>query len=798
MRVRREIRRFAGRGRTPRGRLPGGVRPAGERDPLRPRDPRVAEGAGHRDPGRPPRGRGRRRRSRPRRTGRPHRAARGERGRAGRDPCLGDGPELVVGAGFQFEDKGEHELKGVPGRWRLYALDRSSSGAGFPPAGGCRRCRTARPGSSRAVVLAIALAALLWRVCPGRRLVGRDLRFRDRDDAVHRSGSDDIAYLGEGMVNLLGTKLDGAGDLRSVDSRALLGAINRSAEEELEPEPRRGDGRQLRRRPLRPGKSSRRAIVFGSTPRSTGRTRPRPWRRRAPRERRTTCSRWLTRSPPGSSATWTALGCAGRAIASVTTSSLPALKAYLVGEQAFRVGEYRAAEAFQQAVGQDSLFALAYYRLAAAAEYAAFRSDIATGDGERLRYSDRLSSRDRALVDASLAVRRGDANEAERLLRSYLGRYPDDVQAWFDLGEVLFHLNPLRGRPGTEAREPFGRVIRYRPIARPRCSPDPAGGGRPSNRGDGLPVDRYMAIAGQGSERSRFARSRRSPMASAEREVEVLTALPTAPDVTLLLAVANGCQYSRGTDGWERLVRLMIDPSRAPRSEVRAICGWERPAGRRSLGRGAEELARARGLAAPALETYYRSIVALLPYVPSSDEEIAALLDEARGLPAAPSETSTTVGPSGRRVVRAAMRRVSSRPGWASPTSSARRSSSWSGWKVRRMPRRWGPTSPGRWKATMRFEGATSRERSSDTVGWRCTSPVRSPSRRSSTHRPIPVSSGDGPAGDGRGGGDRLVCYARNLSLRARLSGSLRIYTARRSTRRPVIGSRRSSTTGSS
>ena len=109
----------------------------------------------------------------------------------------------------------------------------------------------------------------------------------------------------------------------------------------------------------------------------------------------------------------------------MTTSSLPALKAYLVGEQAFRVGEYRAAEAFQQAVGQDSLFALAYYRLAAAAEYAAFRSDIALQAMENaLRYSDRLSSRDRALVDASLAVRRGDANEAERLLRSYLGRYP--------------------------------------------------------------------------------------------------------------------------------------------------------------------------------------------------------------------------------------------------------------------------------------------------------------------------------------------------------------------------------------
>ena len=28
--------------------------------------------------------------------------------------------DLVVGSGLTFEDAGEHELKGVPGRWRLY------------------------------------------------------------------------------------------------------------------------------------------------------------------------------------------------------------------------------------------------------------------------------------------------------------------------------------------------------------------------------------------------------------------------------------------------------------------------------------------------------------------------------------------------------------------------------------------------------------------------------------------------------------------------------------------------------
>lgn len=31
--------------------------------------------------------------------------------------------ELVVGSGMQFSDRGEHELKGVPGSWRLYALE---------------------------------------------------------------------------------------------------------------------------------------------------------------------------------------------------------------------------------------------------------------------------------------------------------------------------------------------------------------------------------------------------------------------------------------------------------------------------------------------------------------------------------------------------------------------------------------------------------------------------------------------------------------------------------------------------
>ena len=34
--------------------------------------------------------------------------------------------DLVAGSGLDFRDRGSHELKGIPGEWRLYALDGSA------------------------------------------------------------------------------------------------------------------------------------------------------------------------------------------------------------------------------------------------------------------------------------------------------------------------------------------------------------------------------------------------------------------------------------------------------------------------------------------------------------------------------------------------------------------------------------------------------------------------------------------------------------------------------------------------
>jgi class 3 adenylate cyclase len=36
--------------------------------------------------------------------------------------------DLVAGSGIEFDDRGAHELKGVPGEWRLYSVAGGSTG----------------------------------------------------------------------------------------------------------------------------------------------------------------------------------------------------------------------------------------------------------------------------------------------------------------------------------------------------------------------------------------------------------------------------------------------------------------------------------------------------------------------------------------------------------------------------------------------------------------------------------------------------------------------------------------------
>jgi tetratricopeptide (TPR) repeat protein len=150
--------------------------------------------------------------------------------------------------------------------------------------------------------------------------------------------------------------------------------------------------------------------------------------------------------------------------ASLTTSSLPALKAYLDGERNLRAAQFDSAVAgFQAATALDSSFALAHYRLAVAAAWTGRTGLLAPSITRALALADRLSERDRTLLEAFAEMAAGRPDEAERRYREILETYPDDLEARFQLANVLYNYNAPRGRPPGEAREHYDRVLESDP-----------------------------------------------------------------------------------------------------------------------------------------------------------------------------------------------------------------------------------------------------------------------------------------------------------------------------------------------
>lgn len=149
-------------------------------------------------------------------------------------------------------------------------------------------------------------------------------------------------------------------------------------------------------------------------------------------------------------------------LASVTTTSIPALKAYLEGEAAFRHANFDAAiNALERAVETDSAFALAYYRLAASYGWKETTNHPLTQrNRERaLAFADRLPERQALLV--RIENSRGQPESLE-MARDAVARYPDDPEAWYLLGELYLHVG--YGDPTWEQTdEAFSRAVALDP-----------------------------------------------------------------------------------------------------------------------------------------------------------------------------------------------------------------------------------------------------------------------------------------------------------------------------------------------
>lgn len=442
-------------------------------------------------------------------------------------------------------------------------------------------------------------------------------------------GGEEYAYLGEGIVDLLSTKLDGAGEFRSVDPRAVLSSVGQDAASNLDPAAASRTARSL----------AAGRFVVGSIVEAGGRL---------------TLSAVLyesgaTAEPVGEAAAegeaeavfeavddlaaqlladlGTGPGARVRRIAAVTTSSLPALKAYLEGERANRLGQYQhAIEDFRRAVELDTTYALAYYRLSQLAEYVT-QADLAQEAAEQaVRFAGRLPDRDRRMLEAFLAWRRGEHRRAERLYRSLVGSYPDEVEAWFEFGEVLFHGNPFHGRPFTEAREPFERVLFYDPVntgAMYHLARIAAAEMRTADM-DSL-VSRHNELIQGGDRELEMLALQAFALADSQLENAVVERLRRAADVTLALAAWDVATWTENLDGAIRLAGLLASPSRSV--EVRAL-GYAWLAHMRlAKGQYAEAQAELDRMAAldsvQALE--YRALLTAFPFAPRDEGKLVDL-----------------------------------------------------------------------------------------------------------------------------------------------------------------------------
>ena len=148
-------------------------------------------------------------------------------------------------------------------------------------------------------------------------------------------------------------------------------------------------------------------------------------------------------------------------VATVTTNSIPALKAYLEGEESYRRSDFEGArDAYARAIEDDSTFALAHFQLANAWGWSNGPAHPEAVQNRRraVELADRLPERQALLVQATDEVFRGELSAIDKLRRA-VERYPDHAEAWYLLGDAYFHLGPRSLASLDEMTSAFSRAI---------------------------------------------------------------------------------------------------------------------------------------------------------------------------------------------------------------------------------------------------------------------------------------------------------------------------------------------------
>ncbi|MEO8090112.1 MAG: BTAD domain-containing putative transcriptional regulator [Gemmatimonadales bacterium] len=273
-------------------------------------------------------------------------------------------------------------------------------------------------------------------------------------------GSPELAYLADGIVDLLSANLNGAGEIRTANPQAVLALMRRKGGEESDPEQARNAAAVLRAG----------SHIMGEIIEAGGRLRITA---RLQGQKDELGLQAMVDGPPAElfrlvdelTAQLIALRSGEpkarlARLAALTTDSLRALREYLDGERHYRAGRLDSCiQALERAIHIDSTFALAHYRMAAALMWSDRRPQAIQAAERGMRHGRRLSYRNRRLIGALAASLHGRIAEAERTYRQIVTQSPDDMEAQFQLGDLIFHRHANLGRSWLEAREPFERVL---------------------------------------------------------------------------------------------------------------------------------------------------------------------------------------------------------------------------------------------------------------------------------------------------------------------------------------------------
>ena len=508
---------------------------------------------------------------------------------------------------------------------------------------------TPRPaaGTGSRIWVAVVLTLILAAAAAGGWLSWRLLREPQRVVAPESTsvavmpfsyrGDEQYRYLGEGIVDLLSARLDGAGEIRAIDPRAVVGTVARGDEEILDPR---------RAAEISDGLGASH-FVLGGIVEIGGRLQL-----EASLYQRGGETAEVQAATTGDVVNafdevdeiairlLAALGAEAapgeRAPATVTTTSLDAFKAYLDGQSAFQSGDFQASvDAYERAVELDPEFALAWYRLSIAYEWQGTTQDLHHYAAEQAhRHSERLTDRERRLLAALRVWRQGRNREARQMYSEIVQVYPDEIDAWYELGEVLFHRNALYGEAFTAAREPFEHVLSFEAdhfASMVHVARIDAFEGRLEAMSER--IDRFLEHGDRSSSRSLELRSLKAfTEADAATQRALLEEMKVADGPQLATVFVELSLYARNFEAAERVAEMMTEPWRPAR--VRAYGGIALAHLQLMRGRwraAKEQLAVVAGLD-PWSALEYRALLSSLSFVPVPRAELRALRAELEAL----------------------------------------------------------------------------------------------------------------------------------------------------------------------